>query len=110
MFLQNLSMLRSSKISVWTRSVTIDKTQISILSKFHIGNIRRFQSLPIKTATSAVYLLLGALPLEAELHKRHLSMLYSILTSTNKTIKELSDKLLLIWTIVRVTSVEYRTF
>ena len=31
-------------------------TQINILSKFHISNLRRFQSLPTRTATSAVYL------------------------------------------------------
>ena len=67
-------------------------TQISILTKFHINNLRRFQSLPIRTATSAVYLLLGALPIEAELHKRHLSLLFNILTSTNTTIKDLSAR------------------
>ena len=70
----------------------VTKTQIGILSKFHISNLRRFQTLPIRTATCAVYLLIGALPLEAELHKRHLSLLYNVLTSTNKTIKELSTR------------------
>ena len=70
----------------------LTKTQIGILSKFHISNLRRFQTLPIRTATCAVYLLIGALPLEAELHKRHLSLLYNVLTSTNKTIKELSTR------------------
>ena len=68
-------------------------TQISILAKFHIGNLRRFQTLPTRTATSAVYyLLLGALPIEAELHKRHLSLLYNILTSSNTTIKDLAAR------------------
>lgn len=70
----------------------LTKTQISILSKFHTCNLRRFQTLPIRTATCAVYLLIGALPLEAELHKRHLSLVYNILTSTNKTITELSNR------------------
>ena len=50
------------------------------------------QSLPIRTATYAVYLLIGALPLEAELHKRQLGLLYNILTCTNKTIRELSSR------------------
>ena len=63
-----------------------------ILSKFHISNLRRFQSLPTRTATSDVYLLLGALPVEAELHKRHLSLLFNILPSTNSTIKDLSTR------------------
>ena len=39
-----------------------------------------------------VYLLLGALPIEAELHKRHLSLLYNILTSSNTTIKDLAAR------------------
>ena len=67
-------------------------TQISILAKFHISNLRRFQSLPLRTATSAVYLLLGALPIEAELHKRHLSLLHNILTTNNTTIRDLSTR------------------
>ena len=52
--------------------------------------MRRFQILPLKTATCAIYLLIGALPLEAKLHKRHLSLLYNILTSNNKTISKLT--------------------
>ena len=67
-------------------------TQISSLAKFHISNLRRFQSLPLRTATSAVYLLLGALPIEAELHKRHLSLLFNILTTNNTTIRDLSTR------------------
>ena len=67
-------------------------TQISILAKFHVNNLRRFQSLPMRIATSAVYLMLGALPIEAELHKRHLSLLFNILTSTNTPIKDLSAR------------------
>ena len=67
-------------------------TQINILSKFHISNLRRFQSLPTRTATSAVHLLLGALPVEAELHKRQLSLLFNILSSTKSTIKDLSTR------------------
>ena len=71
-------------------------TQISILSKFHVDNLRRFQSLPLQTATSAVYLLLGAVLLEAELHKPHLSLSYYILISSNKTIKDLADRQIVI--------------
>ena len=46
----------------------------------------------MRTATSAVYLLLDALPIEAELHKRQLSLLYNILVSTNETINELTER------------------
>ena len=52
----------------------ITATQMNILSRFHISNLRRVQSLPENTATSAVYLLLGALPIQAELHKRQLRL------------------------------------
>jgi hypothetical protein len=48
--------------------------------------------LPVRTATSAVYLLLGALPIEAELHKRQLSLLYSILASENTKLKNLMER------------------
>ena len=61
-------------------------------NKHYISNLRRFQSLPIRTATCVVYMLIGALPLEAELHKCRLNLLYNILICTNKTIRELSSR------------------
>ena len=70
----------------------LTQTQINILSKFHLDNLKRFQSLPIRVATCAVFLLLGALPLEAELHKRQLGLLYNILISDNETVKELTER------------------
>ena len=70
----------------------LTQTQINILSKFHLDNLKRFQSLPIRVATCAIYLLLGALPLEAELHKRQLGLLYNILISDNETVKELTER------------------
>ena len=39
-----------------------------------------------------MYLLLGALPIEAELHKRQLSLLYNLLVSTNETIVQLNNR------------------
>ena len=42
--------------------------------------------------SSAVYLLLGALPIEAELHKKHLSLLYNVLTTSNETISQLTER------------------
>ena len=70
----------------------LTQTEINILSKFHLDNLKRFQSLPIRVATCAVYLLLGALPLEAELYKRQLGLLYNILISDNETVKELTER------------------
>ena len=51
----------------------INQTQLNMLSKFHLDTLKRLQSLPTRTVTSAVYLFLGALPIEAELHKRQLN-------------------------------------
>ena len=80
-------------LMLYTVMPSLNKISYLILS-YHISNLRRFQTLPVTTATCAVYLplLIGALPLEAELHKRHLSLLYNILISKNKTVKELSNR------------------
>ena len=70
----------------------LNKGQLHLLSKFHLDNLRKFQSLPLRVASCAVYLLLGTLSLEAELHKRQLSLLYSLLTSSNETIYQLTER------------------
>ena len=70
----------------------LTQSQINVVSKFHLDNLKRFQSLPTRVATCSVYLLLGALPLNAELHKRQLSLLYNILVSDNETVKELTER------------------
>ena len=63
-------------VDVDVEVLPLTQTQINILSKYHISNLRRFQSIPIRTARCAVYLLIGALPLEAELHKRQLGLVW----------------------------------
>ena len=70
----------------------ITQTQLNLLSKFYVDNLKRFQSLPMRTANCAVYLLLGALPVQAELHKRQLSLLYNVMVTTNETIKNLTER------------------
>ena len=66
----------------------LKKSHITTLEKFHKNSLRIIQSLPERTATAAVYLLLGAVPIEAEIHKRQLSLLHAILNSDNRRIKE----------------------
>ena len=68
------------------------KSDLKHLSDFHTDMLRRTQSLPSRTALSAVYLLVVALPLEAELHKRQLSLLFSIVSSRNATLHELVQR------------------
>ena len=70
----------------------LNKTHIASLEKFHKNSLRILQSLPERTATAAVYLLLGALPVEAEIHNKQLSLLHSILVSNNSRIKEVLNR------------------
>jgi hypothetical protein len=70
----------------------LNATQIALLSKFHIANLRRLQSLPTRTAIEIVYLLVGAMPIEAEIHRRQLSFLHNILSCNNATIQTLVER------------------
>ncbi|CAC5401047.1 unnamed protein product [Mytilus coruscus] len=49
--------------------LSLNATKMSDLKQFHLKTLRCFQSLPIRTSSAAVHMLLGALPIEAELHK-----------------------------------------
>jgi hypothetical protein len=69
-------------------TLNLKKKDMATLSSFHIGTLKRLQSLPIRTANSAVYLLLGTLPISAELHKRQL--LHQIAISENISIREIA--------------------
>ena len=69
--------------------LNLNKTETKTLDDFHVDLLRRIQSLPSRTALPAVHLLLGALPLEAEHHKKHLSLVYSIINSNNQTFHQL---------------------
>ena len=51
-----------------------NKGQLEELEKFHVENLKNIQSLPTRTANSIVYLLLGALPLKAEIERRQLGL------------------------------------
>ena len=66
----------------------LTRTQINLLEGFHWKSIRYMQSLPQRNTVSAVYLLIGAYPVEAEIHLRQLSLLYSLLSCHNGRIKE----------------------
>ena len=67
------------------------KKDIKQLSDFHI-DLRRIQALPIRAALSAEYLLVEALSMEAELHKRQLSLLFSVVSSNNATLQQLAQR------------------
>jgi hypothetical protein len=65
---------------------------IETLDRFHRDTLRQFQSLPKRAAIPSVYLLLGALPIEAELHKRQLSFLYILLSAENVKLKRIIER------------------
>ena len=73
-------------------TLSLTKGQLEQLSKYHLQTIRNIQSLPQRTSTLAVLLLLGALPLEAELHRRRLSLAISIISSETPTIRMLVQR------------------
>ncbi|CAC5424233.1 unnamed protein product [Mytilus coruscus] len=50
----------------------LNQRQLDIMTRFHTKTLRNIQSLPTKTATGSVLMLLGALTIEAEIHKRQL--------------------------------------
>jgi hypothetical protein len=66
----------------------LKKKHVENLESFHRKSIRYVQSLPQRIATAAIYLLVGAIPIKAELHKRKLSLLYSMLASDSSKIKD----------------------
>ena len=72
--------------------LSLAQGQVDQLSRYHIQTLLNIQSLPQRTACAAVFMLLGALPLEAELHKRRLSFLNSVITSDNECLKGLAQR------------------
>ena len=66
-----------SRLLFGLQTMFLLKKHINVLTDFHLDTLRKLQALPEGTSSAAVLLLLGALLLEAELNKRHLSLLYS---------------------------------
>ncbi|CAC5387247.1 unnamed protein product [Mytilus coruscus] len=78
--------------------LSLSLTQIRELRQFHIKTIRCFQSLPIRTSAAAYNLLIGAIPIDTELHKRQLkvSLLYSVRVSENTKLRTLKERQLIV--------------
>ena len=72
--------------------ISLNKSQHSELERYHLDTLRQIQSLPKRTASASVYMLLGALPTEAELQKRQLSLLHSVLTSENQCLQDVVQR------------------
>ena len=59
---------------------------------FHRKTLRSLQSFSQCTASSAVHLMVGILPIEPEIHKRQLSMLHSILRGENPALLSIMER------------------
>ncbi len=70
----------------------INNSDMNSLKRFHHNSLRLFQSLPQRTAVCALHLLLGALPISGEIHRRQLSFLYLVLNCDNRSIRELVQR------------------
>lgn len=70
--------------------ILLSKTDISNLSTYFIKFLKRIQHLPDRTANAAAYLLLGQIPIEAELHKRTLGIFRNIIDNKNSVERELA--------------------
>ena len=73
-------------------TIFLSKKHIKILTDFHMDTLRKLQALPDRTSSAAILLLLGALPLETEFDKRHLSLLFSCLKSGNSKLISLAKR------------------
>ena len=69
--------------------LTLTKAQMELLEKFHKETLRSIQSFSKRTAIPAIYLLLGVLPVEGEIHRKKLTLLHAILSCDNSKLKEI---------------------
>ena len=59
-------------------ATVLQKSDINELDRFFKNLLRQIQHLPESTVTEAIYLMLGAMPIEAEIHARMLSLFGNI--------------------------------
>jgi hypothetical protein len=70
----------------------ISPKDMAELEKFHRNILRMLQHLPARTPNAAVYLLLGAWPIEAQLDMRYLSLFGSICRRFGSKIRRLAER------------------
>ncbi|CAG2192359.1 unnamed protein product [Mytilus edulis] len=63
--------------------ILLSKTDISNLTIYFVKLLKRIQHLPDRTANAAVLLLIGQIPIEAEIHKRILGIFRNIIDNDN---------------------------
>ena len=71
--------------------VHVTKTQLSQLERY-LRTLRQIQGLPQRTASSAVYKLLGTLPIKAEIRQKQLCFLYAVINSDIKCLRDVVQR------------------
>ncbi|CAG2226312.1 DNCL2 [Mytilus edulis] len=73
--------------------ILLSKTDISNLTIYFVKLLKRIQHLPDRTANAAVLLLIGQIPIEAEIHKRILGIFRNIIDNDNSVERDLAFQL-----------------
>ena len=73
-------------------TIVLPQYLIDKLESSHRKYLRAFQSLPDYVCSAIIYLLIGTLPLEGEIHLRKLALLGSIIRSENETMTGLCTR------------------
>ena len=76
-------------------SVNLTKHEMDELERFHRQNLRHFQNLSPNTACEAIYFLIGALPLEAHLHIRCMTLFGAITRKPDSTVYRIAQRQLI---------------
>ncbi len=66
-----------------TETMCLLQKQLDCISRAYVRILKQLQSLPLRSSSAAAHLLIGALPVEALIHLRILSLLGSVARSNN---------------------------
>ncbi len=81
-----------------TEALLLSHAEINKLEDYYRSTLKRLQHLPNSTATPAVYLLLGALPIQAQIHRKALILLNNILLREGSVEREVVQRQLAVKT------------
>jgi hypothetical protein len=70
--------------------IVLKKGDLKALETAHRELLRVFQSLPTSTANAATYLLIGAVPIEAEIDRRRLALMGGIVRTPDMVLREVA--------------------
>ena len=71
-------------------ALSLSKKEVQDIGAFHLRMLKNIQGLPVRTATVAVYLLTGSLPVEGLLDLKKLSLIGILARTNNETLLNLA--------------------